>query len=98
MQIVFRHALLGESLEPVGSARGLSTEEAITSDLFRRAGVVDLVELVPTAELATERIPQQFPKLHAVFGRIAVRSSEILVEIRPDVGVVEIAREIGRAS
>src|SRR5687768_10204829 len=54
VEVVLGHALLGESLEPVGVAGRHGAEERIPADFFGRTAVVDLVELVPCAELRSD--------------------------------------------
>jgi hypothetical protein len=51
IEVILRHALLGKALELVGVAGGLGAEQAVAPNLFRRAPVVDLVELVAAPEL-----------------------------------------------
>src|SRR6266478_5334353 len=92
IQVVLGHALLGESLEFIGIARGLCAEQAVAPDLLGRAAVVDFVKLVPAAELARQTVSQQLEQLDALFRLVAVRAAQILIEIRPDFRIFEIAR------
>src|SRR5207245_10617496 len=61
VQIVLGHAALSELLPPIVLARGERTEQRVAPDLFVAAGVIDLVELVATAELGADSVP---PDLH----------------------------------
>src|SRR6516225_3527701 len=79
-EIVLRHALLGEALELVGVAGGLRAEQAIAADFLGRAAVVDLIELVPPAELARQAIPQQLEQLHALFRLVSIGAAQVLIE------------------
>src|ERR1700729_235099 len=51
VEVVFSHALFSESLEFFGIAGSLSPEQTVTPDLLGGASVVDLIKLVPAAEL-----------------------------------------------
>src|ERR1700720_1469524 len=92
IQVILGHAPLGEPLEFIGIARGLRAEQAVAPDFLGRAAVVDFVKLVPAAELARQTVPQQLEQLDAFFGLVPVRASQILIEIRPDFRILEIAR------
>src|SRR5882762_7723637 len=92
IQIILGHALLGESLEFIGIAGGLCAEQAVAPDLFGRPAVVDFVKLVPAAELARQTVPQQLEQLDAFLGLVAVRTSQILIEIGPNFRILEIKR------
>src|SRR5262245_66151404 len=80
VEIVFGHAFLGEALEAVGIAGGLRAEQAVAADLLGRAAVVDLVELVPAAELAGHGVPQELEQLHALLSLVAVGAAQVAVQ------------------
>src|SRR5262249_13898708 len=56
------------------------------------ARIVDLVELVPTAELGADRVPQQLHDLDALAVVDVVRAADIFGEILVDRGIVEVLR------
>ena len=91
VEIVFGHAFLGEALEAVGIARRLRAEQAIAPDLLGRAAVVDLVELVPAAELGCQAVPEELEQFNALLGLVAVGSAQIAIEIRTHLRVLEVA-------
>src|SRR5260370_32950920 len=80
VEVVLRHALLGEALEAVGVAGGLRAEQAVAADLLGRAAVVDLVELVPPAETRREAGPEQVQQLYALLGPVAVGGAAVTRE------------------
>src|SRR5262249_60950064 len=63
VDVVLAHAALGELLPAVVLARGEGTEQGVAADLLVAARVVDLVELVPAAELGADRVPQKLHEL-----------------------------------
>src|SRR5207244_2057177 len=52
----------------------------------------DLVELVPTAELGTDRVPQELHELDPLDRVDAARAAQVEVEVAAQVRVLEIAR------
>src|SRR5919109_4328995 len=59
LEVVLRHAAVGELAEARGVAAGLGHLPGDEADGLRRAGVVPLVELVTPAELGTHGVPQE---------------------------------------
>src|SRR5579859_2005307 len=66
VEVVFGHAVLGKTLEAIGIAGGLGAEQAVAADFLGRTAIVDLVELVPSTELAADAIPQQLEQFDAL--------------------------------
>src|SRR5208282_703476 len=91
VEIVLRHAILGEALEAVGIAGRLRAEQAIAADFFGRAAVVDLVELVPAAEFRRQAVPEQLHQLDALLGLVAAGAAHVAVDVGTDLGVLEVA-------
>src|SRR5712692_2908064 len=63
VEVVLRHACLRELLPAIVLAGGESPEQGVPPDLSMAAGVVDLVQFVPPAELGADRDPQQLHQL-----------------------------------
>src|ERR1700722_6125304 len=89
VEAVFSHALLSESLELLGIAGSLSPEQAVTSDLLGGASVVDLIKLVPAAELGGQAVPQQLHQLDELLRFEAVGAPQVAVEEGANPGVLE---------
>src|SRR5262245_29682394 len=66
VEIVFGETGFGEPLEPVGVAGCHRAEERVAADFLSRSAVVDLVELVPSAEFAGHGVPQQLHQFYAI--------------------------------
>src|SRR6266446_10078078 len=92
VQIVLGHAALGELLPAIVLAGGERAEERVAPDLLVAAGVVDLVELVPAAELGADRVPQELHDLDPLDGVHAARSPEVEVEVLAKVRRLEVPR------
>src|SRR5580765_7827293 len=92
VEIVFGHALLGEPLVALRGAGHFRDQERLETDALVVAEVVSLVQLVAAAELRTDRVPHQLHQLHAIDGRIAVRTAHVLIEVRPDLRRAEVER------
>src|SRR6476620_4238999 len=58
--VVVGHALLGEPDHLVERAGSACVPHALDADILVVARVVDLVELVPAAELGADRVPRSF--------------------------------------
>src|SRR2546428_5006661 len=92
VEIVLRHAGLGELLPALVLARGDGAEERVAPDLLVAAGVVDLVELVPAPELGPDRVPQELHELDPPDRVHAARSPEIEIEVLAEVSRLEVLR------
>src|ERR687886_959820 len=92
VEVVLRHALLGEALERVGLAVGHRVEQDLEADVLVVARVVALVELVAAAELRAEGVPRELHELHALDGVVAVRAAHVLVEKRAQLRGLEVDR------
>src|ERR1700722_20667660 len=92
VEVVFSHALLSESLELLGIAGSLSPEQTVTSDLLGGASVVDLIKLVPAAELGGQAVPQQLHQLDALLGFVAVGAAQVAIEVGPHLRILEVPR------
>src|SRR4051794_36531509 len=57
VQVVFRHAGIGERLPLCRLPRRIRAQNREASDLLVTTGVVDLVQLVARAKLAADRVP-----------------------------------------
>src|SRR5690606_12362951 len=90
-EVVLCHALLRESLDTLGIAVRERAEQAVAADLLRAPAIVDLVELVTGAELGADRVPQKLHQLRALLSGVAVRAAHVAVDVRPDLGIREIA-------
>ena len=90
VEVIFRHALLGEAFEAVGVTRRHGAEQGVAADLLGRAAIIDLVELVATTEFRSYRVPQELHQLDPLLRLVAVRAAEIAVEIGADLGVLEV--------
>src|SRR4051794_41238801 len=56
-EVVFGHALVGEGLPLRRLTVGIGPEDREAADFLVAAGIVDLIEFVPSPELATDRVP-----------------------------------------
>src|SRR3954451_6679333 len=59
VQVVLGQAGLGEALHGVGLALRLGGEQQLGADVLVVAGVVALVQLVPSAELGADGVPER---------------------------------------
>src|SRR5215475_11789387 len=69
VEVVLRHARLGEPLPAVVLSGSEGAEQGVAPDFLVAARVVDLVQLVAAAELRPDRVPQelhQLDPLHSV--------------------------------
>src|ERR1700722_1208287 len=92
VEVVFSHALLSESLELLGIAGTLSPEQTVTSDLFGGASVIDLIKLVPAAELGGQAVPQELHQLDALLGFVAVGAAQVAIEVGAHLRILEVTR------
>src|SRR5437870_3090403 len=74
VQVVFRHALLRQTLHPVDRAVPLRHPVALELRQLVAARVRALVQLVAAAELAPDRVPEQLYELDLVERRVAARA------------------------
>src|SRR5438132_3216365 len=81
VEVVLRHARLGKLLPAIVLAGAERAEERVASDLLVAAGVVDLVQLVPAAELGADGVPQELHELDPLDGVHAARSPKVEVEV-----------------
>ncbi len=68
------------------------TGDLIEADALVIAEVIALVQLVPAAELGADGVPHELHQLHAVYGLVAIRPADVLIQIFPDLRLLEIAR------
>src|SRR5437870_12740363 len=92
VQIVLGHAALSELLPPIVLARGERTEQRVAPDLFVAAGVIDLVELVATAELGADRVPQELHELDPLDRVDPARPPQLEAEVLASIRGLEVAR------
>src|SRR6188768_2060443 len=64
--VVVGHAGIGERDHAVVGAGAPGVEQRLNADVFVITRVVDLIELMPSAELGADRIPQQLHDLDAL--------------------------------
>src|SRR5437588_6855311 len=89
VQIVLGHAALGELLPAIVLAGGERAEQRVAADLLVAAGVVDLVELVPAAELGADRVPQELHELDPLDRVDPARAAHVEVEVLAEIRVLE---------
>src|SRR5262252_7524134 len=92
VEVVLRHAGLRELFPSVVLTRGEGAEQRVAADLLVAARVVDLVQLVPAAELGAHRVPQELHELDALDGVDAARAAEVAIEVTPEIRRLEVAR------
>src|SRR5262245_14066912 len=92
LQVVLRHARLGELLPAIVLPGGERPEQRVAPDLLVASGVVDLVQLVAAAELAADRIPQELHQLDASHRVDAPRPAQVEVKILAQVRRPEVLR------
>src|SRR5712692_5910825 len=79
VKVIVRHALVGEGFEAIELLGNSGHGDDVQSDLLVVAGVVSLVELVPSAELGANGVPDQLEELDPGFGR-AVRAPVVTLD------------------
>src|SRR5262245_62470513 len=90
VEVVFRHARLGELFPAVVLPGRERPEEGVAPDFLVAARVVDLVELVPAAELGADRVPQELHELDAPHCVDTARTSQIEVQVPAEVRRLEV--------
>ena len=76
------------SVKPVG-VRNVERDEAV---FFGGPGIIDLVEFVPSTKFRADGVPEQLHQLDPLFGIIATRAANVLVEVGAQGGIVEVPR------
>src|SRR5712692_10536460 len=89
VEVVLGHARLGELLPAIVLAGAQRAEQGVAPDLLVAAGVVDLVQLVPPAELGADGVPQELHELDPLDRVDPARSSEVEVEVLAEVRRLE---------
>src|SRR5215475_15310497 len=92
VEVVLRHARLGELLPAVVLPGAQGAEQRVAPDLLVAAGVVDLVELVAAAELRPDGVPEELHELDALHGVDTARAAEVEIEVAPEVSRLEVPR------
>src|SRR5215510_13266986 len=92
VEVVLRHAALCELLPVVVLPGGEGTEQGVATDFLVAARVVDLVQLVPAAELGAHRVPQELHELDPLHGVDAARAPKVEIEILSEVRRLEVPR------
>src|SRR5262249_52366047 len=90
VDVVLGHAALGEVLPAIVLARGERAEQRIAADLLVAARGIDLVQLVPAAELGSDRVRQELHQLHALDRVDAAGAAQVQVEILAQIRVLEV--------
>ena len=92
VEVVLSETLVREATIGFRKACGFLCRKYFGTDGFVIAAIVALVEFVAAAELGADGIPEQLHYLDPINGIVAIRATNVSVEVGTDVRILEIGR------
>src|SRR6266511_553205 len=94
VQVVLTHALLDKPLTGICHAIRHRREQHFHTNVLVVAGIIAIVQLMTSTELAADGIPQELHELYSILCVVAIGAAQIFVQVRAQLRDLEV-RSVG---